>query len=162
MYINTQKGEDMSKFKRQQLIKKIISQNTVLDQLQIVKFLIANGIDTTQATISRDLQELGIIKIPLKSGEYQYQLFSTESGNVLKNKLQILFTNFVDEVIRAKNQIIVKTTSGNANGVASFIDRLNISGILGTIAGDDTILIISQDDKHGKLIEKKLNNLINK
>ena len=152
----------MIKTKRQQLIKKLISNNVILGQSQIVEFLIENGIDTTQATISRDLQELGIIKFPLKSGGYKYQLLTTKSDNILKSKLQILFVNFVEETIRAKNQIIIKTSSGNANGVANYIDKLKIDGILGTIAGDDTILLITKDNKHGKIIEEKLNNLVEK
>ncbi|MEA1986291.1 MAG: arginine repressor [Candidatus Marinimicrobia bacterium] len=152
----------MIKTKRQQEIKKIISQNIILEQSKIVELLMKAGIQTTQATVSRDLQEMSVIKIPLESGDYQYQLLTTKSGKIVKNKLQILFDNFVDKIIRTENQIIIKTTSGNANGIANYIDRLEIEGILGTIAGDDTILIITKNEKQSKKIEKQLNEIIEK
>ncbi|MEA1987343.1 MAG: ArgR family transcriptional regulator, partial [Candidatus Marinimicrobia bacterium] len=74
----------MIKTKRQQEIKKIISQNIILEQSKIVELLMKAGIQTTQATVSRDLQEMSVIKIPLESGDYQYQLLTTKSGKIVK------------------------------------------------------------------------------
>lgn len=145
-----------TKIIRQQILKKIISEQEINDQNQLLDALRKEGIETTQATISRDLGEIGVIKIRVKHGVYKYAVQEKLSENVLINQLSVLFENFVLSVKGTKNLILIKTTPGNANGVASLIDKLEYKEILGTVAGDDTILIIVNTDKNRKVIEKKL------
>jgi len=146
---------DYTKRIRLQLLKKIISEQEVSDQIQLLKELRNSGIETTQATISRDLQELNVVKIRVKQGRYKYEILEKASESDLSDQLRVVFDNFVDEIKATNNLIVIKTAPGNANSVAVIIDRLGLPEILGTIAGDDTILVIVDTDENRKRIENK-------
>jgi transcriptional regulator of arginine metabolism len=146
---------DYTKRIRLQLLKKIISEQEVSDQIQLLKELRNSGIETTQATISRDLQELNVVKIRVKQGRYKYEILEKASESDLSEQLRVVFDNFVDEIKATNNLIVIKTAPGNANSVAVIIDRLGLPEILGTIAGDDTILVIVDTDENRKRIENK-------
>lgn len=130
------------------------------DQHQLLDELKKRGIDKTQATISRDLQEMGFFKVCIKPGEYKYELLERASDGMIWDRLRLLFHNFVTDVKGTKNLIIIKTTPGNAQGVASLIDGVTRSEILGTVAGDDTILVIIDRDKNRVKIEKEFRQLL--
>ena len=132
------------------------------DQVRLLRELKKNGIECTQATISRDLQELGVIKIRLKPGVYRYEVTGTVGRDVLWNKLKILFRNFVIDFKGTGNLLLIKTSPGNANGVASFIDRLDLKEVLGTVAGDDTILVVLDTAKNRIMIERRFAGLLEK
>ena len=136
-------------------MKKIISEQEVSDQIQLLKELRNSGIETTQATISRDLQELNVVKIRVKQGRYKYEILEKASESDLSDQLRVVFDNFVHEIKATNNLIVIKTAPGNANSVAVIIDRLGLPEILGTIAGDDTILVIVDTDENRKRIENK-------
>jgi len=138
---------------RRRILRDIISQQGIGDQHHVQTELARRGVDVTQATISRDLQEMGYIKIRLDNGAYRYELFEKPSEGSLRSRLQILFKNFVTDVKGTENMILVKTSPGNANGVASLIDGLKSPEILGTVAGDDTILIILGRKEQRKRVE---------
>ncbi len=146
---------DYTKRIRLQLLKKIISEQEVSDQIQLLKELRNSGIETTQATISRDLQELNVVKIRVKQGRYKYEILEKASESDLSDQLRVVFDNFVHEIKSTNNLIVIKTAPGNANSVAVIIDRLGLPEILGTIAGDDTILVIVDTDENRKRIENK-------
>jgi len=147
---------------RLQVIKKIISEQEVSDQIHLLNELKNSGIETTQATISRDLQRLNVVKVRVETGRYRYQILKKESENDLKDQLRVVFDNFVNQIKSTNNMIVIKTTSGNANSVAVIIDRLGLPEILGTIAGDDTVLTIFDTDENRKQIEKKFVNILEK
>ncbi|MEJ2629424.1 MAG: arginine repressor, partial [bacterium] len=128
---------DNTKNRRQFLLKKLISKFGLSDQKCIQNELEKQGIKTTQATISRDLQELGVVKVPTGTGLYKYEIIEKPSSDIVWDRLKILFNNFVVEIQSTNNLILIKTTPGKANGVASLIDKLHHEDILGTIAGDD-------------------------
>jgi transcriptional regulator of arginine metabolism len=151
-----------TKKKRQQLLKEIITERDIGDQLQIGIALKKRGIKATQATISRDLQEMGIVKTRISPGVYRYEIIDKVPEGVLWAKLQIFFDNFVNDIKSTHNQILIKTTPGNANGVASLIDHIELNEILGTIAGDDTVLVILDSIKNRKLVEKKFIQIFEK
>ena len=151
-----------TKKKRQQIIKKLITDHDIGGQLQLLEELHKQKISATQATISRDLQEMGVVKVSVKPGVHKYQLMGKVPKGVLWEKLKIFFGNFVSEIKSTNNLILIKTSPGNANGVAILIDRVELRDILGTIAGDDTVLVIVDTVKNSKIIEKEFSLLLEK
>lgn len=149
-----------AKIKRHHLLKEIITEQEIGDQRKLLDELKKKGIDTTQATISRDLQDMGFFKVRIRPGEYKYELLEKTSEGMIWDRLRLLFHNFVTDVKGTKNLILIKTTPGNAQGVASLIDGFTRSEILGTVAGDDTILVIIDTDKNREGIEKELRQLL--
>jgi transcriptional regulator of arginine metabolism len=147
---------------RLQIIKKIISEQEVSDQIHLLNELKNSGIETTQATISRDLQRLNVVKVRVEAGRYRYEILKKASESDLKDQLRVVFDNFVNQIKSTNNMIVIKTTSGNANSVAVIIDRLGLPEILGTIAGDDTILIVIDTDENRKKIESEFVNILEK
>lgn len=150
---------DNTKYNRQQLLRKLISQYGLSDQKCILHELEKQGINTTQATISRDLQELGVVKVPTGTGLYKYEIIDKPSSDIIWDRLKILFNNFVVQMQATNNLILIKTTPGNANGIASLIDKLQYEDILGTIAGDDTILVVVKNITKRKIVEKKFHSI---
>ena len=146
---------DYTKRIRLHLLKKIISEQEVSDQIQLLNQLKNSGIQTTQATISRDLQELNVVKVRVKPGHYKYEILEKASESNLREQLRVVFDNFVDEIKSTNNLIVIKTAPGNANSVAAIVDRLEVPEILGTIAGDDTMLVIVDTDENRKRIESE-------
>ena len=138
---------------RLRLLRKIISEQEVSDQIQLLNELNNSGIETTQATISRDLQKLNVVKVRVEPGRYRYEILEKASEGDLRDQLRAVFDNFVDEIKATNNLIVIKTAPGNANSVAVIIDRLGLPEILGTIAGDDTILVVVDTDENRKRIE---------
>jgi len=147
---------------RLQVIKKIISEQEVSDQIYLLNELKNSGIETTQATISRDLQRLNVVKVRVEAGRYRYEILKKSSESDLKDQLRVVFDNFVNQIKATNNMIVIKTTSGNANSVAVIIDRLGLPEILGTIAGDDTILIVIDTDENRKRVENEFVNILEK
>ena len=152
--------QNHTKIERQIFLRKIITEQEIGNQHKLFDELKKHGIDTTQATISRDLQEMGFFKVRIKPGEYKYELLEKASERMIWDRLRLLFHNFVTDVKGTKNLILIKTTPGNAQGIASLIDGVTRSEILGTVAGDDTILVVIDTDKNRERIEKKLRQLL--
>ena len=150
-----------TKKKRQKLLKQIINGRQVGDQNQLLLELEKAKIEATQATVSRDLAEMGVVKVRVDSGKYVYQLFEKLGSDVIYKKLKVLFHNFVHGVRGTNNQLLVFTSPGNANGVANFIDRLEWDEILGTVAGDDTILVIITDQPQREKIQQRFQDILN-
>lgn len=148
-----------SKKERQKVILNLINEIKIKNQFELLDILKRKGFSTTQATLSRDLKELGIVRIRDERGEYVYKQMEKEEIGI-EEKLRIVFENFVKEVKRVNNLILVKTTPGNAHGVASLIDHYEIKGIEGTVAGDDTILVVVNNLKNARKIEKTFKKLI--
>ena len=146
---------DYTRAIRLHLIRKIISEQEVSDQVQLLNQLKNSGIQTTQATISRDLQELNVVKVRVEPGHYKYEVLEKASESNLRDQLRVVFDNFVDQIKSTNNLIVIRTAPGNANSVAAIVDRLKIPEILGTIAGDDTILVIVDTDENRKRIESE-------
>ncbi len=144
---------------RQQALRGIVLEAGVGDQRQLVEAMARKGFSTTQATISRDLQEMGFVKIRLGPGEYKYELLDKASEGVVWERLRLLFHNFVVDIKSTKNLVLIRTSPGNANGVASLIDSLAQPGILGTVAGDDTVLVVVDTDRNRARVERAFRRL---
>jgi transcriptional regulator of arginine metabolism len=134
----------MQKTDRLLSIEKIIRETKISSQEDILKKLKRKGMLCTQATLSRNLRQLGVCRIPDGTGGYCYSMPDTGKANAdLSVKLSIL--PVIQEIIEAKGMFVIKTLPGSASSVALFIDNTGRYEIAGTIAGDDTILLIPRD-----------------
>ena len=130
------------KFKRQAAILDIITSNEIKTQEELSAHLRERGYNATQATISRDMKELRLIKVASHSGGYQYSTPEQSSTATHMSRLKNIFRECVVKVDRAQNLVVHKTLVGMANAAAAAIDAMKIRDIVGTLAGDDNILVI--------------------
>lgn len=135
----------MTKKNRQAIIGEIIEKENVCTQEELLSLLLSKGIDVTQATVSRDIKEMRIIKQPLIGGEYKYSLQSV-SGDEKTLKYKAIFTESVMYCDRAMNICLVKCHSGTAQAACAAIDAMELSDVVGTLAGDDTIFVLCRDE----------------
>lgn len=126
-----------AKLKRQLLIKEILNNKAINNQEVLGKILKTEGIEVTQATLSRDFAELGVVRSFTDSG-VRYVLNSSESGK----QIQKLIGFEILSVAKNENVVLIRTLAGRAQGVGHYVDRLNRKEILGTLAGDDTVMVI--------------------
>lgn len=131
----------MNKGQRHIRIREIITSNEVETQDELVDRLRTAGFNVTQATVSRDIKELHLIKVPLPDGRYKYSLPAEQKFNPVQ-KLKRMLIDSCLSIDHTDNLIVMKTVSGHANAVAEYIDNLQWQEIMGTISGDNTILII--------------------
>ncbi len=134
------------KYERHARILEIIEQYEIETQEDLAERLRQNGVDVTQATVSRDIKELKLVKVQCESGRYKYSTINTRD-NPLSDKLLAVFSNSYVSCDYANNMIVVKTLPGMAQASASAIDSMKWPGILGTIAGDDSIMIVCRAEK---------------
>ena len=123
---------------------KIIENRDIETQDELANELRSSGFQVTQATVSRDIKEMRLIKVLTKEGRYKYASIREKEGAVNDRFLKI-YRNSVISLDYAGNMIVIKTLVGSANAAAVSIDALNIKDILGTIAGDDTIFLVIKD-----------------
>lgn len=147
------------KYSRHAKILEIIENNVVRTQEEIAEKLKEIGMDVTQATISRDIKELRLIKVMNEDGRYIYAPFS-QSENTMSSKMMTILTQSFVSSDYTNNLIIVKTLPGMAQAAASAIDALNWSEIVGTIAGDDTIMIICRAEKIAEELSGRFNRIV--
>lgn len=126
-------------------IKEIVQSRPIETQEELAKALQEEGIEVTQATVSRDIKELMLIKVPTSDGHYRYALSPEQNVLMSKNRMARLFQDSIVRVDAAFNQIVVHTLPGSASMVASAIDHAKWESVIGTLAGDDTILIITNN-----------------
>ena len=130
------------RYSRQNKIIELIENNEIDTQEKLAALLKECGFEVTQATISRDIKELMLIKVPYKDRHYRYAL-SDEKQNVMpKNHTAMLFQQAVTKIDSSMNLVVLHTIPGSASAVAFAIDHANSDVVIGTLAGDDTILII--------------------
>lgn len=145
----------MNKGQRHIKIRDIISNNEVETQDDLVNILKSSGYDVTQATVSRDIKELHLVKVPLQDGRYKYSLPADPRFNP-EQKLHRAMTDAFVSIEGAGHFLVMKTLPGNAHAIGSLIDFLGWQEILGTICGDDTCLIICRDDQERELLKQRL------
>ena len=150
----------MARNSRQSKILELISTSEIETQEELVTALKNANFDVTQATISRDIKELGLIKILSDSKKYKYAVVSS-SAQALSNKCLNIFKECVISVKSAMNLTIVKVIRGTAGMVSNLIDQLSMSQILGCTYGDDTVMVITNDKEDAFFVRDKLNSLLN-
>jgi len=144
---------------RQAMIIAIIKEQVIGTQEELGEALKNRGVMVTQATLSRDLKELGLVKIPTPEGYYRYSLPQDRTPGDFLRRAQRMFEDAVISVDYAENLIVVKTTSGNAQGVAAALDDLDWPEVVGTVAGDNTILMVIRSKEAVSEILKRFNQL---
>jgi transcriptional regulator of arginine metabolism len=134
----------VAKNQRQYRIVKLISQQPISSQQQLVDLLAEEGISATQATVSRDLDELGAIKVRGPGGASVYAIPDLPRDQIsTEGYLKRVLGEWVVEVVHSGNLVLLKTPPGCAHVVASALDRTRPEGVLGTVAGDDTVLMLA-------------------
>ncbi|WP_066648171.1 arginine repressor [Christensenella timonensis] len=149
------------KSKRQNKILDLIENDEIETQEELVTRLNESGFKVTQATISRDIKELQLIKVQASSGAYKYAVNKKHKTN----DMDILMRIFKDTVLSidfASNLLVIKTLSGSANAAAEVIDSLHFNGVMGTLAGDNTIFVATDCQQASEDIAGKLMKIINK
>jgi len=150
----------MSKVQRQQSIARLISRLPVTNQPQLVELLATDGIAATQATVSRDLEDLGAVKVRVPGGETVYAIPEYEPARLApQDQLRRVMGEWVAEVKRSGNIVVLRTPPGCAHVVASALDRSAVDGILGTVAGDDTLLCVADEAIGGEVLAATLRDL---
>ena len=133
------------KTKRQAKIVEIISNTNVETQEQLLKALEEEGFTSTQATISRDIKELRIVKELTSLGTYRYSVSEKDAPPALTDRLNTIFRECVTSIDYAENIIVIHTLPGLASAAGSALDAMKINVVLGTLAGDDTVMILMRD-----------------
>lgn len=145
----------MTKSERQLRILELISENDISTQGELTKRLIKEGYGVTQATTSRDLNELRIVKVMTDRGVYKYAVSPEKEINIT-DKLQNVFAQCLVSVDYAMNIVVLKTMTGAAQAVAYALDSFTWDEIVGSIAGDDTVMIAVRNEKSAKQLVAKL------
>ena len=149
----------MARNSRQSKILELISTQEIETQEELVSALKNAEFDVTQATISRDIKELGLIKILTDSKKYKYAVVNSQV-QALSNKCLNIFKECVISIKSAMNLTIVKVIKGTAGMVSGLIDQLSLSQVMGCTYGDDTVMIISSDQDDAFFVKDKLNALL--
>lgn len=135
------------KFQRQAKILELIEHNEIETQEELSMRLRDLGYDTTQATVSRDIKDLRLIKILSPSGKYRYATSTQEAENSFVSRLQNIFRECVTGVDAAQNIVVIKTLPALASAAAMAIDAMRVPKVVGTISGDDTVFIVMRDNE---------------
>ncbi len=135
------------KFQRQAKILEIIEHNEIETQEELSTRLRELGYDTTQATVSRDIKDLRLIKILSPSGKYRYATSTQEAENSFSTRLQNIFRECVTSVDAAQNMVVIKTLPALASAAAMAIDAMRLPKVVGTLSGDDTVFILMRDNE---------------
>lgn len=132
-------------------IREIIMNQEIETQDELVDALRDMGLHVTQATISRDIKELMLIKVPTDDGRYKYSLPTTQRYNPVQKLQRALVDSFV-HIDHTGNLVVMKCLPGTANSVAVLLDNMEWPDLLGTICGDDTILLICRNEEYSNYI----------
>ena len=146
----------MRKTNRQARIKDIIENNIIETQEELGKMLRRQRIEVTQATVSRDVKELMLVKVPIGDGRSQYAFPAGNNRQFSPERMSRMFRDAVVGIDYSENLIVVKTLPGTANAVASTLDGARWPEIIGTLAGDDNILVVIKPRQAVKRVVKKL------
>lgn len=149
-----------TKVQRQQNIAKLIARHSITSQPQLLELLAGEGISATQATVSRDLDDLGAVKVRVAGGDTVYAIPEYEPARLApQDHLRRVMGEWVAEVRSSANLVVLRTPPGCAHVVASALDRSSLAGLIGTVAGDDTLLCVADDDTGGVALAAILSDL---
>ncbi len=148
------------KSQRQAKIMEIISTQNVETQEQLLEILQGEGFRSTQATISRDIKELRIVKELTGMGTYRYTTSSSELGSSFSSRLNTIFKECVISFDYAQNIIVIRTLPGLASAAGSAIDAMNLNAVVGSLAGDDTVMVVMRDSNAAAAFCGEIKSLI--
>ena len=147
------------KTRRQAKILELIQRNDVETQEELSAYLVREGFQVTQATVSRDIRELKLTKIAMDNGKQKYAVITDADSGMMEKYARVLREGFISMDL-AKNIVVIKTVSGMAGAVCAAIDAMKFQEMVGSIAGDDTIICIIRDDEEAVKIMKKLRTIV--
>lgn len=146
-----------AKTQRQHRITRLLESQAVSSQAQLVGLLADEGIEATQTTVSRDLDELGALKVRVPGGDTVYALPELPVHQVApEDHLRRVLGEWVAEIAHSGNLVVLRTPPGSAHVVGSALDRSRFSGVIGTVAGDDTVLVVAADEVGGAELAARL------
>ena len=145
---------------RQAMILDIISQENIETQEQLLGRLYEKGIRCTQATISRDIKQMHLIKEPVGHGVYKYAVSSNRTKLNFAEKLQTIFRESITSISRAQNIVVLKTMPGLASAACSALDNMEISYMVGTLAGDDTAFLLMRDNESAESFCREIEEML--
>jgi transcriptional regulator of arginine metabolism len=150
----------LAKPQRQHRVALLLADHAVTSQAQLVDLLAAEGVVATQATVSRDLEDLGAIKVRAAGGDTVYAIpeLPTEQ-RAPEAHLRRVFSEWVVEVAHSANLVVLRTPPGSAHVVASALDRSGLAGVVGTVAGDDTLIVVVAESVSGADMAGQLGEL---
>ena len=149
-----------SKEHRQRLIVDLVESEFISTQAEIAERLASSGINVTQATISRDVSELRLVRVPSGRGRHRYSATPMVMQDDIERELRDRFRLFVRHLDRGENIIVVTTDEGHASGVAFVIDKLERDEIVGTLAGQNAILVIARTTAVAETIQEEFERLL--
>ena len=147
------------KTKRHSKILELISERDINTQEDLLAYLKDAGFDVTQATVSRDIKELRLVKTMVSDGKYRYASSVSDSNADIGTKYAV-FSQSTKSVDCAGNMVVVKCFNGMANAACAVLDAMNHEGVVGTLAGDDTIFVLMRDEKSATTLVGKIKELI--
>jgi transcriptional regulator of arginine metabolism len=146
---------------RRRLLTRILREEPAGSQDALLRALRRRGLRTAQSTLSRDLREIGAVRVRTPSGEFRYEVPAAGGPPAAsREKLRSLFRSLVSDVKGTGPLVLVKTSPGNAAGIAVVIDAIGHPHILGTVAGDDTILVVADGDERGRALRSEFHDLL--
>ena len=148
------------KSNRQNVILSIIAKQDIETQNHLLEALAQYGIQTTQATLSRDIKELHLIKTMSPSGKYRYAAPAAESRPRYDDRLRKIFRESVTSYAAAQNIVVIKTLPGLANGAAGTLDSMNVTDLVGTLAGDDTALLVMKSNAAAEALCEEIKKML--
>ncbi len=150
----------LTKNQRHHRIARLLGEQAVSSQAEVVELLGAEGVDCTQATVSRDLEEMGAVKVRVAGGDTVYAIPELPRDQLApEGHLGRVLGEWAVEVSHSANLVVVRTPPGSAHVVGSALDRAGIDGVIGTVAGDDTVLVVTAEPAGGAGVASRLANL---
>ncbi len=146
---------------RQNMILEIIAQENIETQEQLLNRLQERGITSTQATISRDIKQMHLIKEPVGQGVYKYAISGNRTKLNIAEKLRTIFRESITSIDYAQNIVVIKTMPGLASAACSALDNMDISIMVGSLAGDDTVIVIMRDTNAAATFCGEIKHLLN-
>src|SRR6476620_10470333 len=137
----------------------LLEHNEVMSQAEVVELMAKEGVIATQATVSRDLEELGAVKVRMPGGSTVYAVPQFEERPAPEEQLRRVFGDWVVEVAHSANLVVLRTPPGSAHVVGSALDRSGLPEVLGTVAGDDTLIVVVSEGAGGAKVAQDLRDL---
>lgn len=149
-----------SKEYRQRLIEELVESEFIATQSELAEHLVAKGIQVTQATISRDVNELRLVRLPAGDGQHRYRSTPLAAQEDVMGELKQRFRLFVRDIDRGENILVVNTDEGHATGIAYVIDKLERDEIVGSLAGQNTIMIVTRSTQDAETMLDEFEGLL--
>lgn len=150
-----------TKASRQKMIQKIVEKDEISTQFDLAERLKKHGFAVTQATVSRDIKEIGLIKIPIEGNQSKYSMPVNISVGNIAERMRRMFLDNAISIDSAQNLVVIKALPGTANGLAACLDQCGWPEIVGCIAGDDTIIIVIREESLMKDVILRFEELMN-